>query len=157
MVGPESQSAVDIVSEYDSEYDTEEESDEEESEEEDHELLTGMTDREAEEGSSSSDEDDEEINLDSEFKAFVENFGHLDFHLLNFLPKIKTKSQLLDYRQKLQDERRFNRSDHIAAKNCERMARFQANSELGAIQEELEEEQYGSETDNTRQHRSSKK
>lgn len=37
------------------------------------------------------------------------------------------------------------------------MARFQVNSELGQIQEELEEEQYGSETDNTREHRSSKK
>jgi len=150
MVGPEYQSAVDIVSEYDSEYDTEEESDADDSEEEDHELHIGMTDREDDDGSSSSDEDDEEINLDSEFKAFVENFGHLDFHLLTFLPKIKTESQLLDFRQKLQDERRFNRSDHIVAKNCERMARFQANSELGAIQEELEEEQYGSETDNTR-------
>ena len=66
MVGPEYQSAVDIVSEYDSEYDTEEESDADESEEEYHELITGMTDREDHDDSYSSDEDDVEINLDSE-------------------------------------------------------------------------------------------
>lgn len=74
------------------------------------------------------------------------------------MPKIKTKSELLDTRKKLQDQIKLNRSNQIVTKNCERMARFQANSELGQIKEELEEEQYGSETDNTRgEQRSSKK
>ena len=108
------------------------------------------------EESSSADEDDEEINMDEEYKAFVEQYGNLDFHLLNFMPKIKTTSELLDTRKKLQDQV-INKSNQIVTKNCERMARFQANSELGQIKEELEEEQYGSETDNTRERRSSKK
>lgn len=63
----------------------------------------------AAEESSSSDEDDEEINMDEEYKAFVEQYGHLDFYLLNFLPKIKTKSELLDTRKKLQDQIKLNR------------------------------------------------
>lgn len=106
--------------------------------------------------SSSSDEDDEEINMDEDYKAFVEQYGHLDFHLLPFLPKIKTKSELLVTRQKLQEQLELNKSKHIT-KNCERMARFQANSELGQIKEELDEEQYGSETDRSRDIRSSRK
>ena len=47
------------------------------------------------------------------------------------MPKIKTKSELLDTRKKLQDQIKFNRANHIVTQNCERMARFQANSELG--------------------------
>lgn len=50
--------------------------------------------------SSSSDEEDEDINLDPEYKSFIEKYGHLDFYLLNFLPKIKSKSELLDIRKK---------------------------------------------------------
>lgn len=29
--------------------------------------------------------------LDSEYEAFIEQYGHLDFRLLNFVPVIKTK------------------------------------------------------------------
>ena len=107
--------------------------DEDEEESNEDNLLEKMIKKEDEaaEESSSSDEDDEEINMDEDYKAFVEQYGHLDFHLLRFLPKIKTKSELLDTRKRLQDQIEFNKEKHIVTKNCERMARFQVNSELG--------------------------
>lgn len=61
--------------------------------------------------SSSSDEEDEDINLDPEYKQFIEKYGHLDFYLLNFLPKIKSKSELLDIRKKQQDQITLSRSN----------------------------------------------
>lgn len=33
--------------------------------------------------------------MDTEYEDFVENFGHYDFQHLNFLPKIKTKQELV--------------------------------------------------------------
>ena len=46
----------------------------------------------------------------------------------------------------MQEDRRHHGQNYIVTKTCERMQKFQANSELGQIQEELEEE-YASETD----------
>jgi hypothetical protein len=59
---------------------------------------------ESEEESDSDDYDDEDEyeeassigSINSDTESFIEKFGHLDFHLLNFLPKIKTKQELVN-------------------------------------------------------------
>ena len=76
---------------------------------------------------------------DAEYRAFVEKYGHLDFHLLKFLPKIKTKWELDLNKDREAARRQWERQNHIVTKNCERMARYQKNSTLGEIREEVDE------------------
>lgn len=74
--------------------------------------------------SESSDEEMEEIINDKEYREFVEKFGHVDFFYLNYLPKIKTKQQLIESRKKMQEDSRHHGHNYIVTKTCERMARF---------------------------------
>ena len=43
--------------------------------------------------------------MDAEYEEFIEKYGHLDFHHLKFLPKIKTKQELVKEHFKIQQER----------------------------------------------------
>ena len=43
--------------------------------------------------------------MDAEYEEFVENFGHLDFQYMKFLPLIKTKQELVKEHFKITQER----------------------------------------------------
>ena len=55
--------------------------------------------------------------MDSEYEEFIEKYGHLDFSLLNFLPRIKTKEELILDHQKRQKDKRLGRSNEFASMN----------------------------------------
>ena len=81
-----------------------------------------------------SSESDE--SMDEEYQQFVEKYGHLDFQHLNFLPKIRTKQELLEQQSRVLIENRIARTNEIIAKSSGQQSRkptkFQ-KSELGPI------------------------
>ena len=38
-----------------------------------------------------SDEEESDESMDADYEEFIEKYGHLDFRLLRFVPKIKSK------------------------------------------------------------------
>ena len=55
---------------------------------------------------------------DSNYREFVEQYGHIDFHLLKFLPTIKSKWQLKRQKAMEKLEHKMARTHQIATKNC---------------------------------------
>lgn len=55
-------------------------------------------------------------SFDTEYEEFIELYGHLDFRLLNFLPTIKTKKQLMEQHLKVLETQKTKRVDEIKGK-----------------------------------------